>query len=229
MENKDFGENRNYFMREANALLQSNNLNDALNLAAKRLRIYPADADALGVYCEALIGMGRLEEMRELLHEVAEIISGLNIIYERAGDACKENGFHRDAANCYEKFISLRPEAEKARDIIGKMALLEQEDSPSAKIDYTDNKNLSEQKIATVTMAQLYIEQGHLQDAEIILEDIIEKEPNNTQALAMLDELRGSSPQSAGETQSLKNDNLIKTLSSWLKNIERLKINAAEK
>lgn len=230
MENNNFAENRNYFMRDANTLLQSNNLNEALNLAAKRLRNYPADADALGVYCEALVGTGRLKEMRELLHEVAQIISGLNLIHERAGDACKENGFHREAANCYEKFISLRPEAERARDIIGKMAFLEQEDSPSAKIDFTDNRNVSEQKIATVTMAQLYIEQGHLQDAETILEDIIKKDPYNTQALAMLDQLRGSwFSQSAGATPSLKNDNLIKTLSSWLKNIERLKINAAEK
>jgi tetratricopeptide (TPR) repeat protein len=230
MENNNFAENRNYFMREANTLLQSNNLSEALNLAAERLRNYPADADALGVYCEALIGMSRLEEMRELLHEVSEIISGLNLIYERVGDACKENGFHREAANCYEKFISLRPDAERAREIIGKMTFLEQEDSPYAKINFTDNKNVSEQKFATVTMAQLYIEQGHIHDAEIILEDIIKKEPHHTQALAMLDELRGPEvSQSAGESQSFKNDNLIKTLSSWLKNIERLKINAAEK
>jgi tetratricopeptide (TPR) repeat protein len=234
MKNTNFDESRNNFLREAEELLRLSNLSEALNLAEERLRKFPADADALGVCCEALIGMGRIDDLRELLNEVAGIIAGLNLIYERAGDACRENGYHHEAAVCYEKFISLRPEAEKAGEIIGKMAFLEQEDSPGppAQVDFTDNVNASKQNFFTVTMAQLYIEQGHLQDAEIILEEIINKEPHNTQALAMLDELRGSQlsqSESEGEAKSFKSDNLIAILSSWLKNIERLKINAAEK
>ena len=79
-------------------------------------------------------------------------------------------------------------------------------------------------------MAQLYIEQGHVQDAEIILEEIIKKEPDNGQALTMLDEIRASRiSQPEDEKESFKRANLINILSSWLKNIERLKLNAAAK
>jgi len=229
MENNNFDENRIYFMREASVLLQNNNLTEAINLAAERLRNYPADVDAIGVYCEALIGLGRLEEMRSLLNKVAEIISGFNIIYERAGDACREYGFNHEAAACYEKFLSLRPEAERSRDIISKMAFLEQEDKPPAEIDLIDH-NAPEQDFYTLTMAKLYIKQGHLQDAEKVLETIIKNEPYNTQALAMLENLRESHiVQSPNESQSFKNDHVIQILSSWLKNIERLKFDAAEK
>jgi tetratricopeptide (TPR) repeat protein len=230
MKNNNFEEIRNNFLRDAENLLRQNNLPDVLSLAGERLQNYPADADALGIYCEALIGLGRLEEMRQLLDAIMEIISSLNIVCERAGDACREHGFFREAADCYEKFVSLRPETERSREIIEKMSFLEDEDSPQAIIDFSYTENASEQKIFTITMAQLYMEQGHLQDAEIILEEIIKKEPHNTQALAILDDLRKAwVTQLVGKVQSLKKDNLIETLSSWLKNIERLKIDVAEK
>lgn len=228
MKLNNFEEIRNNFLREAENLLRQNNLPEVLSLAGGRLQNYPADADALGIYCEALIGLGRLEEMRQLLDAVKDIISGLNGVCECAGDACREHGFYHDAAACYERFISLRPETERSREIIEKMAYLENDHSPQAVIDFSYKESSSEQKILTLTMAQLYIEQGHLQDAEIILDEIIKKEPNNTQALAMREGLKELwAKQSAGETRSAKNENLIKTLSSWLKNIERLKMNAA--
>ena len=218
------------FLLKAEELLRRDNLTEVLNLAEERLRDFPTDAAALGIYCDALIGMNRIEEARELLNEVPKIIDGLNLIFERAGDACREKGLHREAAACYEKFISLRPETERAREVIGKMAFLEQEDIPSTENKLANHENASEPEFFTVTMAQLYIEQGHLQDAQAVLEKTIKKEPHNTEAINLLNKLRAPQfSESAGAKESLINDNLIKTLSRWLKNIERLKINAAEK
>lgn len=228
MDNNHSGQNRIIFLREANALLQSNALKEALHLAAEHLHHCPGDADALGIYCEALIGMGRLEDMRAVLNQVEHIIAGLNLVYERAGDACRENGFHREAATCYERFISLRPDSEKAGEIIGKMALLEQEDIAPARSDSTENMNSPEGDIFTITMAQLYIQQGHLRDAEAILEEIIKKDPLHSQAQSLLDELRCSQMPADAERPPLNHDDLIKTLSSWLKNINRLRTNVSK-
>jgi tetratricopeptide (TPR) repeat protein len=225
-----FDEDRADFIYEAEALLERNNLPAALNLARERLRSFPADADARIIACSALVGMGRLDDLREILREVEELISGLSLVYERAGDIYREKGFYHDAAVYYEKFISLHPDAEKAREVIGKMALLEQEDNPVAGTATVHNENIPEQELFTTTLAQLYIKQGHLQDAEIILEEIIKKDPQNTHALDMLDKLKVSLVlQSAADGKNLKSDHLIKTLSAWLQNIERLKINATEK
>ncbi|PKN51174.1 MAG: hypothetical protein CVU55_13655 [Deltaproteobacteria bacterium HGW-Deltaproteobacteria-13] len=232
MKNNTFEGDRNDFLCEAEELLRQNNMLKAFHLAEDRLHAFCADPDAYTVRCRALIGMGRLEDVRETLKEVEEIISELTHVYERVGDAYREKGFHQDAAACYEKVISLHPGAEKAREVIGKMFLLEQEDNPvtAAPPDIIHNENIPEQEFFTITLAQLYIEQGHLPDAEIILEEIVKKEPQNVQALAMLDGLRASmvSPPPANG-KVLKTDDLIRTLSSWLKNIERLKINAAQK
>jgi tetratricopeptide (TPR) repeat protein len=232
MENNTFKGDRADFLNEAEELLRQHDLPEAFNLAKERLRASPADADAYVVICKALIGMGKLDETREALRDVEEIISGLTHVYEQVGDTYREKGFHQDAAVCYEKVISLHPGADKAREVIGKMFLLEQEDNPASASEKNSihHETIPEQEFFTITLAQLYIKQGHLQDAEIILEDIIKKEPQNAQALSLLDELRASLIVQSSENEEFsKNNNLINILYSWLKNIERLKTNAAGK
>ena len=216
---------RTDFLSEAEDLLQRNDLSGVLAVAAKRLGEFPADPDALAVYCEALIGLGRVDEMRSLLSEVTETISGLNAVYERVGDACRERGFNQDAAACYDKFISLRPDAQRAGEVIGKMALLDPEDHP-----VLPGEAIPEEEMLTVTLARLYVSQGHLKDAAHILEEIIRKEPDNDEARSMLVELEKSHDlSSSGNAQSANTDRLMETLNVWLKNIERLKIHAAER
>lgn len=226
MDINSFKEERAHFLRTIQELIQENKPDQALHLAEERLRQYPADADARAICCESLAGLGRINEMRKALGGLDQIISDLNLIYERAGDVCRDKGFHQEAAVCYEKFLSLRPDAEKAAEIIGKMALLEQQDDPRANRD-AETENIPQQSFFTVTMAQMYIEQGHLQDAEIILEEIIIQEPDNAQAQVLLDKLRRS-PIPEDEKAS-PTDKVISVLSTWLKNIERLRVHASEK
>jgi tetratricopeptide (TPR) repeat protein len=227
MEMNSFEKERSDFLRVIQDLLHEKKLDRALHLAEERLRQYPADADARAIYCELLAGLGKINDMRKALGGLDQIIADLNQVCERAGDACRDKGFHQEAAVCYEKFLSLRPEAEKAGEIIGKMAFLEQQDDPRVDIADTDQKNIPQQNFFTVTMAQMYIEQGHLQDAETILEEIINEEPDNAQALALLNKLRSSSlPEHEKISRA---DKVISILSAWLKNIERLRVHAAEK
>jgi tetratricopeptide (TPR) repeat protein len=225
-----FEEDRTNFLGEAEILLQQNKLREAFNLARERLRSLPADADAHVVAGNALLGMGRVDEARDVLREVGEIISGLALVYERMGDIYRKKGFHQDAAVCYEKFISLHPGAEDARRVIEKMMLLEQEDQPVPEVGMIYDENIPDPELFTVTLAELYIKQGHLQVAAEILKEIICREPQNIQAVAMLDSLKAAlDPQSSANDKFVESNNMINTLSSWLKNIDRLKIHAAEK
>ncbi|MGA2780684.1 MAG: tetratricopeptide repeat protein [Smithella sp.] len=225
-----FEEDRKNFLGEAEILLRQNKLREAFNLARERLRSLPADADAHVVAGNALLGMGKVDEARDVLREVGEIISGLAIVYERMGDIYRKKGFHQDAAVCYEKFISLHPGAEDARRVIEKMMLLEQEDQPVPEVGMIYDENIPDPELFTVTLAELYIKQGHLQVAAEILKEIICREPQNIQAVAMLGSLNAALDQKSSASEKfVESNNLIKALSSWLKNIDRLKIHAAEK
>ena len=221
---------RSDFLCEAEKLLEQNKLMEAFNLAGERVRSFPADADAYVVAGRALLGMGRVDEARDVLREVGEIISKLALVYERMGDIYRKKGFHQDAAVCYEKFISLHPSAEDARKVIEKMMLLEQEDQPVPEVGMIYDENIPDPELFTVTLAELYIKQGHLQVAAEILKEIICREPQNIQAAAILDSLKAALDQKSSASEKfVESNNLINALSSWLKNIDRLKIHAAEK
>jgi Tfp pilus assembly protein FimV len=97
-------------------------------------------------------------------------------------------------------------------------------------MDSTDNENTSKPEFYTVTLADLYIKQGHFKMAAEVLEKILEEEPENVLARTKLDTITTAialkSPVNGDIVQS---DNLAKTLSCWLENINRLKKHAAEK
>ena len=230
MKNNTLDKDRSNFLYEAEKLLEQNKLPEAFNLAGERLRSFPADADAYVVAASALLGMGRVDEAHDVLQEVGEIISGLAFVYDRLGDIYRKKGFHQDAAVCYEKFISLHPGAEDARKVIEKMILLEQEDQPVPEVGMIYDENIPDPELFTVTLAELYLKQGHLQVAAEILKEIISREPQNSQAMTKLDSLMAElTPKSSVSAKFVESNNLIKILSSWLKNIDRLKMHAAEK
>jgi len=82
----------------------------------------------------------------------------------------------------------------------------------------------------TVTMAELYIKQGHRDLAVEILEEIIIKDPTHERALAMLKEIRGGDVQPEKGAQLEKGaqpDAVIRELNRWLRKIDRIRDYAA--
>jgi len=124
--------------------------------------------------------MGRVDEARDVLQEVGEIIRDCLLCMTVWVIFIEKKGFHQDAAVCYEKFISLHPGAEDARKVIEKMIFLEQEDQPVPEVGMIYDDNIPDPELFTVTLAELYIKQGHLQVAAEILQEIIGREPQNS-------------------------------------------------
>lgn len=230
MDNNNAEKDRANFLSEAEILLQQNKLSEALILAEERLRRLPLDVDARVVAGNVFIGMGKVDEARDVLREVEGIISGLSLIYVRMGDIYGEKGFYRDAVICYQKYISLNPTSDKAKEVVGKIALLEQEEPLITEIDSIDNENFPKPEFYTVTLADLYIKQGHFKMAAEVLEKILEKEPENVPARTKLDTvITAIALKSSVNGDIVQFDNLAKTLSCWLENINRLKKDATEK
>ncbi len=230
MDNNNAEKDRVTFVDQAKDLLQHNKFSEALNLAEARLARLPLDVDARAITGNVLIGMGRVDEAKDVLLEVEEIISGLSLIYVRMGDIYGEKGFYRDAVICYQKYISLNPNSNKAKEVVGKIALLEQEEPLITDMDSTDEDNTLKPEFYTVTLADLYIKQGHFKMAAEVLEKILKKEPENVLARAKLDTVTTAiALKSSINGDIVQSDNLAKTLSLWLENINRLKKHATEK
>jgi hypothetical protein len=75
-----------------------------------------------------------------------------------------------------------------------------------------------------VTLAELYIRQGHFRPAAELLEKIVDDDPQNGKAVALLAEVR---EQLRGGVSPQPDTRVIVELSRWLDNIGRLRGHAA--
>ena len=218
------------FLSQAENLLKQNLLPEALILAQQQRRCNPLDVEAHIIIGNILIRMGELDKARDMLTEVDQIISGLSFVYARMADIYREKGLKSDAALCYRKFMGLNPISQQAVEVAKTLSLLEQQESDAVGIDDSGIENIPNPEFFTITLAELYIKQGHLQMAKEVLGEIIKREPGNINAAAKLDSVNAA--MSKVRTVSDEHDcssNLVSTLSCWLENIDRMKANATGK
>jgi len=227
MENNQFEEDRLIFVNQLESLLQQKKLQEALSMAEERLSRLPLDLDARAFIHLTLIEMGRIEESRDILQSLDKDFVKLSFVYLRAADAYREKGLNQDAVLCYQKFLSLNPLSEHSREVTEKIALLQKEEPFTDEVDESGDANMPNPEFYTITLADLYVQQGHWKTAADILKEIIRRDPVNAQAKAKLDTVNTTLwlKLSPGETVPSTN-NLIKTLSCWLENIGRLKKHA---
>jgi tetratricopeptide (TPR) repeat protein len=227
MENKQLEEDRLIFVDQLESLLHQKKQQEALSLAEERLARFPLDLDARAFINLALIEMGRIEESRDILNRLEKDFAKLAYVYLRAADAYLKKGLNSDAVLCYQKFLSLNPLSEQSREITEKIVQLQKKEHLADEVDEPGEADMPKPGFYTITLADLYIKQGHWKMAAEILTEIIKRDPVNVQARAKLDSVRASlllksSPGGAVPSTN----NLIRTLSCWLENIGRLKKHA---
>jgi tetratricopeptide (TPR) repeat protein len=224
MENNYSKENYQNFSDQVENLLQQNLLPQALTVVEKRLKQFPLDTDTNVIACDVLVRMGRLDDVRGILSKFDDLISGL---YAHAGDIYQKHGFTSDAVICYRKSIVLNPTAGHAKEIREKLILCEQEEPQQEDMVEPDDLNLPRPEFYTVTLADLYIKQGHLQMAAEVLQDIIRKEPANVQARAKFDTVKAAiALKTMADSKTANAGELLNILSSWLENVSRIKEHA---
>ncbi len=227
MENNQFEAERRDFVNQLESFLRQKLLSEALKMAEERLARFPDDIDAKTFINLVLIATGRIEESRDLLHSMEKDIQRLSFFYLRAADAYREKRLNPDAVACYQKFLALDPHSENSAEVAAQIALLQKELAPNHEVGQSDSSDMPKPEFYTLTLADLYIRQGHTKTAADILAEIIKREPANVQARVKLDYLKAaaalkSSPGDAAPSADI----LIKTLSCWLENIGGLKKHA---
>ena len=81
------------------------------------------------------------------------------------------------------------------------------------------------ERILTKTLARIYIQQGHLQEAYEIFKTLAEKDPSDLEVQRMLNELREKLHPSppAHFPRSLSREEKLHYLEKWLANIQKQK------
>lgn len=218
------------FIAKAESFLDQGMQKEAQDYALNWLERFPDDAEARVILCQAWTRMGKLDKVKQLLEEVDGAIYGMSVIYAKMGDICQRSGLNQEAITFYRKFLDLNPNspitaavAEKLHYLApaGETILLPEEETPQNSLPV----------MRTVTIAELYIRQGHTDLAAEILEEIIKKDDTNQRALAMLSEIKGGSMaqpyEGAPPDKGAPLDAIIKELNRWLSNLDRIRAYAA--
>ena len=214
---------RKSFLTQAEAYIDRNELPAVLDLAEARLKRTPGDLDARIAICRVWLLQGRLDEARDMLNEMEDILASLSQIYACMGDICIKKGMKDSAETFYRKFMFLNPGVPLSRDVTERLNGIEELHATDAE-GGTEGDVEIPTDFQTVTLAELYIRQGHIRQAEELLEKIIGHDPQNEKAAALLQEVRERLLKGAAAQQYA---GVIAELSRWLDNIGRLRAHAA--
>ena len=225
MRNNDQKE-RAFFLSSLDDYLERGLDQMALSQTVERLNRFPFDADLKMAYCNILMKMGKNDEAYALIQELEDTFLKLSRIYAHLGDIHRGKGLHQDAISFYRKFLSLNPNSNITDEIREKMNVLLNSFNMEAE-EVTEDNSYDIHQIAphfrTLTMADLYIRQGHLDTAADILKEILTNEPDNKIAAERLQQITGSLNKEGGNNRGKNVDMVITELEKWIKNISRIK------
>jgi tetratricopeptide (TPR) repeat protein len=207
------------FLSVTQAYLDQNLFKQAHDLASSWLQQHPMDIDANIFVCKALVKMGKLDKLEEILESVNDAILQFSRIYAAMGDICLEGGLTREAVRFYQKFVSINPESVVTQKISAKLqGLTLTPDELLGRTEEKDNESIGHvaSDFYTVTLADLYISQGHLQMAKDVLHKILQNDPGTPMISERLNDL-----ETMMNNKKLKGV-VIEELTRWLQNIGRI-------
>jgi len=219
---------REEFLSIAEAYIDQHLYKEALHIAESWLRRFPIDADAHIIRCHALLRMGNLEKVNEILDDVENTVLQLSRIYNCVGDLCLKGGLTREAIKFYQKFVSLNPDSPIVKDVSEKINALISIVDVSTRINQNIYNSIDHvaSDFYTTTLSELYMTQGHINMAADVLSEILRREPENELIADRLKDIKAMQNDIMKEDTSLRtahNEGMIQELTRWLKNIDRLR------
>lgn len=208
---------RQDFLSVEEGYLREGLYDKAIKLAKERLSRFPGDVDAWLVIASCRVNMGKLTAASEILKELEEVIRGWSLIYQCLGDIYHKKGLASEATQSYRKALNLNPDSQKKEQISGKISSAEkdsQSDELTADDEVSDIEQISSD-FHTITLAELYIKQGHLTIARNVLKKIIKRDPQNTKVLKRLEYVETLMGKGKVNKQAL----IVEELNRWLNNL----------
>jgi hypothetical protein len=220
---------RRSFLSDAEMFLGRNQIQTVLDLAEVRLKRLPGDLDARIMICRVLLMGGKLDEAREMLREMEDVLSGLMTFFVSVGSDFRLKKELLEAAQTFHE-VCVAANVEPSPAVRSRERFKAAPDQLEMDLLKADEEAEEEEEaqlpddFQTVTLAELYVRQGHLPLAAEVLETILRKDPQQEKAAGMLREVR----EAIDREESIKRAGpVIAELSRWLGNIAGLSGHAA--
>lgn len=212
-----FSVEKDEFFLRAEDYLRRSQFQEALLLAKERARLHPGDFDALLVSGIALLKSGREEEAAAAFEEIREGILRLSVALEYLGDIYAGRGETEQARGCYRSLAGIDDDPELVERVLRKLDSLDEMDMVS------DDAAAGEipADFETLTVAELFLKQGYLEQAAKVLASLSLREPDNEKVRKLLEEV---SARLAEKEEPLRPEAaVIAELDRWLHRLLKLR------
>jgi len=203
------------FRRQAHSYMGNGQYQLSLNLAKERLIANPDDIPATVIACQSCLGMGDIEEARNFLARLDAVNSELSQLFKNFGDVYRQRGDEGQARIFYKKSAAL------STDDMDYAEALWPVDEGSEDDGSQDRPPDLGTDFQTLTMADLYIRQGHHEGAREILAAILARDPSHKEARQQLNEVQALLNEKISDLPIDKKTAVVHELSQWLNRLGR--------
>ncbi|SRR5579871_2123216 len=202
----------------AEAYRKQGNLEEAFKICKKGLEKHPNNASARVVLGRVYQGQGKVQDAASELKKVLELDPENLMAHSLLGSIYMEKGDHQAAIEEYQKILTLNPDDEETQTSLKQAiekAAGESKPSTSFKSEPSadEKRTTSKDSTATLTVAELYLKQGHYDKAIEVFRELLANDPQNLMLRQKLTEVterqqKESSAESA--SSKLKKSEFIK-------------------
>lgn len=210
-------EGNEQFLSQAESLLKQGLSREAFSLARARLAVFPGDMDARMICGRALAAMGSIGTALAIFEEIKKDVVKWVCVLEYMGDVFQQRGERERASDCYQTLSQVSSDPSQRERLLGKIQALNEGPGEHAET-LIDNLSGS---FKTMTMADLYIRQGHLDLAKKVLKEMAQSEPGNIRVAERLREIEARLEGQAPGEKEERVKAVLQELNRWLKNVER--------
>lgn len=204
---------RESFILRAASEIDKGRYGQAKNAAEERLDRYPGDVDAWLVLAACFVREQRYTEAQAILNELDRILPGWPHIYECLGDLYRNRKMAAEAQEFYRK--ALNPDRDLRERIAAKMAaLVSGPEGNGASVD-RERESLIASNFHTVTLAELYLSQGHIDKARDVVGKILEEDPAHPEAHRVMNRINAA--------KTPRHASVIAQLDRWLMKLGQMR------
>lgn len=211
-------------------------LSEVVQECIKFLRVYPDDIRLRSILAESYLGIGFIGLAGAELEKVRSMIENLIPAYKLLAEIYAKQQRLTEAADTLKLYLAHCPGEPEALKLLEEMkpafvsgeAPLKVEELSDDVVPGVDEPRDALVDFATPTIAELYYAQGKLSAAISTYEKVISSNPDDSESLKRLIELKGMAPEEPGPEGKEKDDlrarteKLIAILEEWLPKIKEI-------
>lgn len=216
-------------------LKKEGRLKKVIQECLKALDFYPYDIHIRRLLAEAYFEEGLISRAETELEKATTLIADLITAYKLQAEIYKREGRREEAFEAIKLYLAHRPGDQEALRLIETLKHAEEtpiaEPRPdieevTAPVEEVIDEDLPE--IATPTLAEIYFNQGQIEEAIDTYEKVLEQNPQNKRSRQRLEELKArmKADTDTGDKKSgrvwQKNKKMIAILEAWLANIQEM-------